>query len=41
MSIWDLLGAMDWYKNDDDDDDFDWSDYLDDEGNFHDDTWRD
>ena len=39
MSIWDLLGAMDWYKNDDDD--FDWSDYLDDEGNFHDDTWRD
>ena len=40
MSIWDLLGAMDWYKNDDDDD-FDWSDYLDDEGNFHDDTWRD
>lgn len=25
----------------DDDDDFDWSDYLDDEGSFHDDTWRD
>ena len=24
-----------------DDDDFDWSDYLDDEGSFHDDTWRD
>lgn len=23
------------------DDDFDWSDYLDDEGSFHDDTWRD
>lgn len=31
---------FEWLSEQTLDNDFDWSDYVDDEGSFHDDTWR-